>query len=99
MQAKRKFVPILLVAALAVFVLAACGGGGAAGKASTLFNLPGLPVNVDGAGNANIYGIGLGPVVPAALAKQLQMPMCSSCRFGLAPIAWQSMRTGSNCHR
>ena len=62
MQAIRKFLPILLVVAAVLFVVAACSGSGG-GQDKTWFNLPSTPVNVDATGAASIYGIGLGQVM------------------------------------
>ncbi|BAM01573.1 MULTISPECIES: hypothetical protein [Caldilinea] len=70
MQAKRKFLPILLVA-VALAILAACNGGGG-GQGRTWFNLPSLPVNVDASGAASVYGIGLGQVLTPDQVRLLQ---------------------------
>lgn len=69
MQAKRKFLPILLVA-VALAILAACNGGG--GQRRTWFNLPSLPVNVDASGAASVYGIGLGQVLTPDQVRLIQ---------------------------
>ncbi len=71
MQAKRKFLPILLVIIVTVLGMAACSGGGG-GQGKTMFNLPSTPINVDANGSASIYGIGLGQVLTPDLVKQLQ---------------------------
>ena len=71
MQAKRKFLPILLVMIVTVLGMAACSGGGG-GQGKTMFNLPSTPINVDANGSANIYGIGLGQVLTPDSVKQLQ---------------------------
>ncbi|MCB0133664.1 MAG: hypothetical protein KDD75_00960, partial [Caldilineaceae bacterium] len=71
MQAKRKFLPILLVIIVTVLVVAACSGGGG-GQGKTMFNLPSTPVNVDANGAASIYGIGLGQLLTPDQVQQLQ---------------------------
>jgi len=71
MQAKRKFLPILLVIIVTMLGMAACSGGGG-GQGKTMFNLPSTPINVDANGSASIYGIGLGQVLTPDLVKQLQ---------------------------
>jgi len=73
MQAKRKLLPILLVVIVAAVVIAACGGTAAtASQEKTWFNFPAVPLNVKADGNVDVYGLGLGPVLPAALVQQLQ---------------------------
>lgn len=74
MQAKRKLLPILLVVMVAALLVAACGGGGgAAGQEKTLFNLPGVPLNVNADGTVNVYGLPIsGVALPATLVQQLQ---------------------------
>lgn len=74
MQAKRKLLPILLVVMVAALLVAACGGGGgAAGQEKTIFNLPGVPLNVNADGAVNLYGLPIsGVALPATLVQQLQ---------------------------
>ena len=76
MQARRKLLPILLVilaVLVTALVLAACGGSGAVdSRGQTWMNFPSLPVNVDANGAANIYGIGLGQVLPPEQVQMLQ---------------------------
>lgn len=76
MQARRKLLPILLVI-LALFVaalaVAACGGSGEVdSRGQTWMNFPSVPVNVDANGAANIYGIGIGQVLPPEQVTMLQ---------------------------
>ncbi|HAJ35941.1 MAG TPA: hypothetical protein DCL15_09630 [Chloroflexi bacterium] len=63
MQAKRTFLPILLVMVFVVFVIAACNAG-AAGQEKTWFNLPSVPVDIDASGAASVYGIGVAQLPP-----------------------------------
>ncbi|GIV68265.1 hypothetical protein [Caldilinea sp.] len=71
MQAKRKFLPILLVM-VALALVAACNGAGAGGQGRTWFNLPSLSVNVDANGSASVYGIGIGQVLTPDQVRLLQ---------------------------
>ena len=76
MQARRKLLPILLVI-LALFVaamaVAACGGSGEVdSRGQTWMNFPSVPVNVDANGAANIYGLGIGQVLPPEQVAMLQ---------------------------
>ncbi len=63
MQAKRTFLPILLVVVFVVFVIAACSAG-ASGQDKTWFNLPSVPVDIDASGAASVYGIGVTQLPP-----------------------------------
>ena len=76
MQARRKLLPILLVIVAllsAVAVLVACGGSGDVdSRGQTWMNFPSLPVNVDAQGAANVYGIGIGQVLPPDQVALLQ---------------------------
>lgn len=63
MQAKRTFLPILLVVVFVVFVIAACSAG-AGGQDKTWFNLPSVPVDIDANGAASVYGIGVAQLPP-----------------------------------
>lgn len=63
MQAKRTFLPILLVVLFVVFVIAACSAG-AAGQEKTWFNLPSAPVDIDANGAVSVYGIGVAQLPP-----------------------------------
>ena len=76
MQARRKLLPILLVIlalVVAVLAVAACGGSGEVdSRGQTWMNFPSVPVNVDANGAANIYGIGIGQVLPPDQVAMLQ---------------------------
>lgn len=69
MLARPKHYKLLLVALIASLVLNACGGGT---TGSTWFNLPSIPVNVQGDGTVSVLGYNLGAVLPANLLQQLQ---------------------------
>ena len=71
MQAKRKFLPILLVMIVTMLGVAACSGGGG-GQGQTMFNLPSTPIKIDANGSASIYGIGLGQLLTPDQVTQLQ---------------------------
>ena len=71
MQAKRKYLPILLAVLMAMATVAACSGGGG-GQGQTWFNLPSLSVAFDANGNASVYGIGLGPLLTPDQLQMLQ---------------------------
>ena len=72
MQAKRKYLPILLAVLMAMATVAACSGGGGGGQGQTWFNLPSLSVAFDANGNASVYGIGLGPLLTPDQLQMLQ---------------------------
>jgi len=71
MQAKRTFLPILLVVGFVVFVIAACSSG-AGGQDKTWFNLPSTPVDVDASGGLSVYGIGLGQYLTPEQVQMIQ---------------------------
>lgn len=76
MQARRKFVPILLVILVVLFaavVLVACGGNGQVdNRGQSWMNLPSLPVNVDANGAASVYGLGIGQVLTPDQVQLMQ---------------------------
>lgn len=69
MQPRTKVFKIFVVALVASMVLAACGGGT---TGSTWFNLPSVGVYLQPDGSARVFGVNLGPVLPATLIQPLQ---------------------------
>lgn len=68
-QAKIQSKWVVLAMTTVMLTLSACGGGT---TGQTWFNLPSIPVRVQPDGSATVFGINVGPALPAATIQQLQ---------------------------
>ena len=74
MQAKGKFLPLLLIGVISALIVAACTGSPTSSRDKTWYNLPSIPVRLNANGAASIWGlpVALDPATITGLVAQLQ---------------------------